>query len=173
MRWLLVLVCGCSFPHGMPSDGGAAGDGMVGDGRLGDTGGADASIDASSTCIAMATQTFEQHHYFATGNANWQGARNECASVGGHLVKIESPAENAFVTATFTNSFFTWIGLHDPTSANVYTWTDGTLLGVSFNAFPNGVPPLSNGDCVDVGTNGEWDPYMCSYSGHGGVCECE
>ena len=141
------------------------------DGRPADARARDAPLDASMACIDASTSTFMGHHYFANGNGSWMANEASCVAVGGHLVKIETMAENTFITTTFASGGYVWIGLSDPTNTDVYEWTDGTPLGVGYNAFQGGVPPVSSGNCVD--TNGTWDPFACSYASHAGVCECE
>lgn len=139
----------------------------------------DASIDAapSATCLAAATQTSPAgHHYFLTANASWNGSRDACAAVGGRLVKIEDATEDNFLRLQFgldgsSASGFAWIGLSDPTSTDVYVWTDLTPL-VTFNSFPAQIPPTSSLDCVDSG-GGSWTVFNCTFANHGGVCECE
>ena len=178
MRWsLLFLLAACSFEHGaiggFGQEAGVTIDSLSpadarGDGRAIDAG----PVDASSTCIAKATQTFGGHHYFATGNGSWQTSQDVCTSFGGHLVKIESQTETAAVANSFPGGTgFVWIGLSDPTNTDVYVWTDLTPLSPTYNGFAGGNPPASSSNCVD--SNGTWETFGCTATNHGGVCECE
>ena len=173
MRWLLLVTAACSFEHGsLQSDGPGSGSGsQQTDARPLDAS-IDAPLDANPGCLTRATKTYNGHHYFATSDKSWDASQAECASVSGHLVKIETSGENNFIGTNFATSGYVWIGLRDVLDADVYQWTDGSLLGAGYNAFPAATPPTSStANCVD--TNGTWDPYSCSYNGHGGVCECE
>jgi hypothetical protein len=172
MRALLLGAClaGCSYS---PTPRSLATDGAPGLDAADDAPTADAAIDASSTCLAAATATSPAgHHYFLTSDGSFSETRTECEASTAHLVKIEDMTENLFLTSTFNlgGSNFAWIGLADPTSADVYVWTDNTPL-VGFNAFPGGIAPQSNDNCVD--SNGSWDPFNCGSTNHGGICECE
>ncbi len=179
VAWTVALLGACAFtPGSSPRDAqGHAGT----DGAIAHSDGAsvppdaapDAPPDASpGTCVTHSTTTFNGHHYFQTSqNADWLGAQNECDHYGGHLVKITSQQEDQFVTDTFAQAGYTWIGLSDPLSTDVYVWTDGSLLAFGYNNFPDQQVPHSSNNCVD--TNGTWDTYGCLFSSHPGTCECE
>ena len=156
-----VLLVGCSF-HTQAASGSGDVDASAG------------TVDApgaSATCRARATDMFAGKHYFATANSlAWIGAQHDCASSGGHLVKITSAAENDFVTTTFASASgagYTWIGLHDD-SSGMYVWADGSAL-TGYTAWSSQQPPP--GMCVD--SNGKWDGYGCDNTNHGGACSCE
>ena len=171
MRWAFaLLLAACSFEHGALSTidgrGSSTGDARPIDARI------DAPIDASSMCLAQSTATHLGHHYFETQNLSWDLAKGTCASLGGHLVKIETMDENLFVTTTFAATGYTWIGLSDPMNTDAYVWTDGTPLSATYSGFTAGAPASSTNNCVDANTT-SWTIFSCSYSGHGGVCECE
>jgi hypothetical protein len=82
----------------------------------------------------------------------WTEARADCLATGADLVKLESPAEDAFVGELLDVSI--WVGARDPVQ-NAFTWTDGTAL--SFDNWGNGQPNagpeqpnVSSGpDCVE------------------------
>ena len=163
---VFVMLGACGFAPTPGSAGDAPGDDarMAIDARPIDA----AMIDASPTCLTHATAQNGGHHYFRTAKEGWFTAQAECITFGGHLVKIETSAENDFVKALVANGY-TWIGLSDPTSQDVYVWADGTPLG-TYTGFA-GTPPTGTPDCVD--SNGVWDLFGCTQTNHDGVCECE
>ena len=172
MRWLLLVTAACSFEHGALQTDGAGSQMTGGDAGPIDARPIDGPPDAPSQCVTSSTATYMGHHYFATAsNASWANSHGACLLVGGHLVKIETTGENTFIQTTF-GSGYTWIGLSDPLDTDVYAWADGSLLGLGFNDFAGGVPPMNASNCVDT-NNTAWDVFSCSYAGHGGVCECE
>lgn len=170
MRWVLALLTACSFEHGaLTTDGrgsGSAIDARPIDARI------DAPIDASPMCIAQSTATYLGHHYFETQNLSWTLAQQTCSTLGGHLVKIETMDENIFVMSTFPGAGYDWIGLSDPSNTDDYVWTDQTTLASTYNGFVGGTPQSTTANCVDTNATG-WTAFSCTYSGHGGVCECE
>lgn len=59
--------------------------------------------------------------------ATWHVAKKRCEEMGGHLVCVETPAEEAFVlsiTARFSETF--WVGATDEDTENEWRWVDGT-----------------------------------------------
>ncbi len=176
MRWLVVvlLFAGCRQLFGLEDpkpvtdarhDSAGPSDGQndaTADGR--------AEVDASAACIAKGQLMFGGHHYYLlTVSSDWNVDKATCEGDGGHLVKIETMAENTFVQSTFTTANI-WIGLSDPTMTDTYVWTDGTPLG-AYNDFPNGTIPMSNHDCVAMDAT-SWKVLDC-VQGLPGVCECE
>jgi len=150
-----------------------------GDARAGDAPASDTAVDARSAdsgdmldgnpiCIAYATQVYGGHHYFVTAAIeSWSELVTACSEMDGHLVKIETAGENAFIGENFTASEI-WIGLSS--SNNHYTWTDGTALG-SYNGFAGGVVPPGQNNCVGMDST-QWKSLPCT-QGMPGVCECE
>ena len=170
MRAWIVLVAACSYAPGAAPGGTAGSDASSLDGakRLDAPTLIDAAIDADASCLTRATDTFGGHHYFQSVQGTWQLSQDDCAKVGGHLVKIETPAENMFIASTYSaGGGYTWIGLSDPSNTATYVWTDGSALG-TYNAFAG--TPVASG-CVD--SNGGWEAYNCGFTGHAGACECE
>lgn len=66
--------------------------------------------------------TFNGHTYFASNTSKtWMAAYNDAMALGGHLVTIESAAENQFLP---TNQMY-WIGLTDQFTEGNYVWVTG------------------------------------------------
>ncbi|MGH0135040.1 UNVERIFIED_CONTAM: hypothetical protein FKN15_056478 [Acipenser sinensis] len=61
---------------------------------------------------------------------NWNSSRDNCTSMGGHLVIIESEEEQRFLLSAAKahagNRY--WIGLTDAVTEGVWLWVDGTRL---------------------------------------------
>lgn len=188
--WVAVLLGACSFHEGYlspdpdpdapapPADGGHRDANVVAiDAPMID---AAPPPDAPLTpCQMHATAKLGGTYYFATADNSlgFLAAEDECSQFGGRLVKITGSDENAFVATTFTSGTAsaarTWIGLADPLDNNVYVWIDGDPLLFDYNAFSFGIPPASDNNCVDTGSNGVWATSDCSDNAHGGTCECD
>ncbi len=70
------------------------------------------------------------HYYVLTsGQVNWEEAEAQAAALGGHLVTINSQAENDFLQRVYFSgparhdSF--WIGLNDVNSEGTFVWSSG------------------------------------------------
>ncbi|XP_058850010.1 C-type lectin domain family 4 member E-like isoform X2 [Acipenser ruthenus] len=66
-------------------------------------------------------------YYFSTDRMNWTSSRDNCTSLGGHLVIIESEAEQEFIQSQVRRirDFF-WIGLSDEVTEGEFLWVDNT-----------------------------------------------
>jgi hypothetical protein len=72
----------------------------------------------------MVLNPANQHLYLFIENATtWYLARNTCASLGGHLVTIESASENFFVYQLAGN--FIWLGATDEIQEGTWVWVTG------------------------------------------------
>jgi len=125
-------------------------------------------------------------HFYAlttTAYSNWFDAEAEAALFGGHLVSINSEAEQQFLTGMFivapmdTNIF--WIGLNDIVSEGVYVWSTGEPLTY---ANWGGVEPNDweqREDAVVMNWHraegydevGTWNDYPVEYVHHLGIIE--
>lgn len=175
-RWaaLAVVATGCTFEPQLDTKAGAHSDA------------APAQIDAAvappdmavpAGCPVAYAATFGTHKYRLTDKSyNWSGARDQCLSDGGHLIKIETREEDNFVTDAISaaDHQFVWIGLADPNATDAYQWTDGSALG-TFEHFTFGVIPSSSDNCIDKSTvdiDGRWFTFDCNQQQRG-VCECD
>lgn len=74
------------------------------------------------------------HYYGLTQTAlSWTDAEAEANSAGGHLVSINSQAEQDFIVATFLNALQDdatpfWIGLTDQVEEGDFVWSSGEAL---------------------------------------------
>ncbi|XP_041125168.1 C-type lectin domain family 4 member F-like isoform X2 [Polyodon spathula] len=78
-------------------------------------------------------------YYFSTDKMNWNSSRDNCTSLGGHLVIIESDGEQKFLSDKAWNitqaaniikeeEKVHWIGLTDAVTEGTWLWVDGTPL---------------------------------------------
>jgi hypothetical protein len=127
----------------------------------------------TSACPTRYSEKYNGHSYAPTGFTNRANAAADCASDGGHLIKIEDDAEALELAERVTIiPTVVWIGLVD--EGNGYRWHDGT--GVGFERW-DGQAPTSpdSADCVVLNTvngNGRWQATSCNQN-FIGVCECD
>jgi len=116
---------------------------------------------------------------------NWVAARAACQSVGLDLVRIDSLAEESFLTMRFTFRRY-WIGATDVAVEGDFRWVDGTLfwtggptgaaVGGAYTNWLAGQPSdlggTDVGDCALVETTGGWRDDICdSVRTHRFACE--
>jgi hypothetical protein len=110
---------------------------------------------------------FGGHNYLLTDSAmRWVEAEYVATGLGGHLVAINSEAENEFVRVNFAQSLPVWIGLTDEGNEGVFRWSSGEP--VTFTRWNNGEPNNSGGeDYVQLYTTGYWNdlPYSSTLYG--------
>jgi hypothetical protein len=99
----------------------------------------------------------------ATVPATWQGARGECVSWGGDLVKVESSAEDQLLAQLVTQDL--WLGASDTALENVFTWSDGSPIGFG-NWGPSQPDRFPGPDCIQKrGSEGRlWFDQPCDNS---------
>ncbi|KAL1255149.1 hypothetical protein QQF64_013210 [Cirrhinus molitorella] len=61
-------------------------------------------------------------YYFSTVKMNWTQSRDRCVTLGGHLVIINSKAEQDFVTSNIRETH--WIGLNDLDTEGLWVWVN-------------------------------------------------
>jgi hypothetical protein len=71
--------------------------------------------------------------YYLLSQNDWTGSEAEAVSLGGHLATINDPAEDAWVSSTFSNfggiARALWIGLNDAAVENTFVWSSGEPVG--------------------------------------------
>ena len=113
------------------------------------------------------------------GHKTWHLARDYCESLGGHLLRIESPAENTFVSKYFSGGNH-WIDVSDAEKENVWTnskkeplqytnWAPGQPNGNSFDPNVAHAGYLFNGDGYPHGwynfPSGVRMTFICEWDG--------
>jgi hypothetical protein len=103
--------------------------------------------------------------------AAWLDARAACVSWGGDLVRIESAAEDDFLTARLTVNV--WIGVNDREVEGTMVWADGSPLG--YANWGDAQPDDFNAqeDCGEkrVLEGGDWNDSPCDGTPREFLCE--
>jgi hypothetical protein len=115
------------------------------------------SLDRQFNPGLISTNFFNGKAYSITPTAtSWQTAEDLARSLGGHLVVINSAAENTFIQQTYSGFGTVWIGLTDQEVETTFKWVDGAE--VKFTNWNSGEPNDSGGE--DFGTmltSGFWN----------------
>lgn len=127
-----------------------------------------ASCSAHAISLLGTTQTWGGHDYTLISADDWLDSEAFAISQGGHLVAVNSAAENSFLISTFGSSHSLWIGLQRTApNAPTFAWTNGDA--VSYTNWAWGEPNnCCNGeDYTHTYTNGTWNDLdnFNSYSG--------
>ena len=115
------------------------------------------SIGTATPCIAgvlsgPVVNPANGHTYYLLSQGDWTSSEPQAVSLGGHLVTIDDPAENAWVFGTFSTFGGTaralWIGYDDQASEGSFAWSSGEAPvgthwsgGQPDNGFPGPDPP--------------------------------
>ncbi|MGH0119788.1 UNVERIFIED_CONTAM: hypothetical protein FKN15_025667 [Acipenser sinensis] len=117
-------------------------------------------------------------YYFSTDKMDWNSSRDNCTSMGGHLVIIESEAEQRFLmnAAKAHPGNLYWIGLTDAVTEGTWLWVDGTPLNDKTQYWGSGEPNDRNGeeDCAHFPFHGDplnsWNDIGCREN-YSRICE--
>ncbi|XP_066578897.1 C-type lectin domain family 4 member E isoform X2 [Amia ocellicauda] len=66
-------------------------------------------------------------YFFSTDEMNWTSSRDNCLSMQGHLVIIETAEEQTFIKHNVSRPI--WIGLTDLKKTGDWRWVDDTAIG--------------------------------------------
>ncbi len=155
--------------------------GAIGSVQLFDASKLTSSPDSSCTAYSFDADKTDSNpahlYWFCANNRNWATAEANCNNQGGHLVRLDNAAENAFVGSHRTTTP-AWTGAHD-TGTNVWSWADngdqfwsggsgGSAVGGLFSSWRSG-QPASSSYCVayktsNGGSINTWDSTRCSDS---------
>jgi hypothetical protein len=151
-------------------------------GGSGGSGGAGGFAGASSLgdCI---TGTYSGHTYvFCNVKVGWVAARDNCASIGLQLVRVDSAAENQYLHDNIYASApkqGAWLGASDATVEGEWRWLDGDLFWLGsdtgtpqnglYNAWYAGTQPSAQQparDCalLDLGSSSGWYDSDCTFT---------
>jgi hypothetical protein len=110
-------------------------------------------IGSRASAAILQTLEFEGHTYHLLAAKWWHESEEEAASLGGHLVTINSAAEHDFIYNNFgptaiahapeTGKVNLWLGLCDPLMDDGFEWCDGATVDY-LNFFPD--QPQKNHD---------------------------
>lgn len=130
----------------------------------------------------MSTFTYNGHTYVVvTQTFNWDDARSNAETMGGHLAKIDSASENAaiydflmsisagwsdhYIAPDGGGSEYVWIGASDAAQEGNWRWSDGSALGYTNWGF-GGEPDNYNGNQNGAAIALEGWPYGKGTLGH-------
>jgi hypothetical protein len=116
---------------------------------------------------------FSCYSFETTWKKSWQDAKSACEGKNGHLIIIESRAENEFIKAVIPYaSARWWIGATDFALPR-WQWVDGSIM--TFTDWYTGQPAGDDReDCLELwGNHGlRWNDAICSLQKYF-VCEYE
>jgi|GEM_PF-1939832 len=87
---------------------------------------------------------------------DWNQANAEAQALGGHLVAINSAAEQQWLVDTYTIESPHWIGLTDAGQNGVFVWTNGDPVTYQ-NWMPNEPSPGDQDAVMLANSAGRWD----------------
>jgi hypothetical protein len=170
---------GAATDAGAATAGGESGAGAAQGGASGASGqAAGGAGGAAAECLSAAPdvgcdcQLYAAHDYwFCSSYLSFTASENKCKSVGMHLPKIETQAEDAWLYAMAQSHSLGeyYLGSTDAATPNEWSWlaggklwsgvADGTAYGYThFSANE----PNASGDCLVVQSNGPWDDRGCT-----------
>lgn len=92
-------------------------------------------------------------YYRSTTSMTWTAAKIACENMGGHLVTMNSAAENSFVFQTWPSG---WIGFNDEAVEGQWRWV--TSEPVTYTNWNGGEPNnAGNEDYAQFVTGGRWN----------------
>ncbi len=82
--------------------------------------------DGSASEIPSDAKQFNRHYYkLYEETITWKEAQEKCEDLGGYLVTITSPEENAFVKSIANHSMEAWLGGYWSSSEDAWKWVNG------------------------------------------------
>uniref|UniRef100_A0A672KCB1 C-type lectin domain-containing protein n=1 Tax=Sinocyclocheilus grahami TaxID=75366 RepID=A0A672KCB1_SINGR len=79
-------------------------------------------LNHSTGCAIHWIHSGGKCYYYSTVKMNWTQSRDHCVTLGGHLVIINSKAEQDFVTSNVEETH--WIGLNDVDTEGHWVWVN-------------------------------------------------
>jgi len=162
---------GSSGTSGGSGGSGAAGtaSGMGGTGSIG---------DASSLGDCRSGTYATQSYLFCFVRVSWTTARDNCASIGLRLVRVDTVGENQYLLANTDGTAGYWLGASDSAVEGEWRWVDGDLFWLGekngtaqnglYNGWYVGAQPTAqqpDRDCAVLDTNpaGGWFDSDCGF----------
>lgn len=139
-------------------------------GSMGSTVAPDAGEAACDESGEFESSDGESCYLIASELEGWIGARDACREWGGDLVKIETIAEEQFLTMRI--DFDVWIGANDRDTEGAYEWADGEPV-TRFN-WSMGQPDNFQGqeNCAEIRViDLQWNDRPCGGDPQGYLCE--
>jgi hypothetical protein len=152
------------------SPGAAAGS--AGDAGMAGAGGGAAECSSPAPDVSCACEVHGAHDYwFCATYLSFSAGENKCKSVGMHLPKLETQAEDDWLFSTAASRSFGeyYLGSTDAATPDEWSWlaggkfwsgvADGTALAYTHWSANE---PNASGDCLVVQANGPWDDRGCT-----------
>jgi hypothetical protein len=113
-------------------------------------------------------------------DGSWLSAELNAVALGGHLVTINDPSEEAWLRTTFGGQTLYWIGFTDAAVEGIWVWSSGepvTYTNWNLGEPNNSMPPpwgedyaVLNWNAATGGWN-DWDSQRPDYYQIGGIAE--
>ena len=93
---------------------------------------------AAGALAVTDTANYNGHLYLLLENSNWTDAESRAVQLGGHLVTVNTQAENDWLYNQWANGRNLWIGFSDAAVEGTFTWASGEA--VTFTGWNGGEP---------------------------------
>lgn len=134
--------------------------------------------DTYTTEVAGLTSRYRE----GTTGQSWVAAERDCELDGGHLIVIDSEAENAWLASVaalaVTNDPSThqlvWLGASDTRAEGEFGWVTGMAVTTAYwnTSEPEPNSLFGDEDCVEIRASGQWNDDRCN-APLAYVCECD
>lgn len=130
----------------------------------------DGDIDEGSVCPCT-TYTYRGHAYMiCSATETYASTKSFCESYGYHTVKLDSAGEETYIDGKASNYY--WIGLEEGSTADSFSWYDGSAATYTDWDTSYAQPDSGAGEsCVQVRSGG-WHDVVC-WTTSERVCESE
>lgn len=181
----VVVLGGSGGSAGAAAVGGASGSGGTAEpaaaGDAGESGSAGAASGPAcwQTYPTVVSGLTSRYRHSAT-RLIWVEAARDCETDGGHLIVIDSDAENTWMAQVAAESLtnqasshqLAWLGMGDHAKEGEFRWITGAPLTLTswFKDEPNSLN--DNEDCGEMRASGLWNDDRCNAQ-LAYVCECD
>ncbi|MBW4464061.1 MAG: DUF4347 domain-containing protein [Pegethrix bostrychoides GSE-TBD4-15B] len=123
-------------------------------------------IEAESAFLPAVAQIYQAilplyngREYLLTGNLTWEQAEAEAQRQGGHLVTLNSAAEETWLKQTFSGTEGLWIGINDRRVEGQFEWVSGEAVTYSNWAVgePNNYKGNEDFGMMNFGSSRHWN----------------
>ncbi|XP_073932239.1 C-type lectin domain family 6 member A-like isoform X1 [Castor canadensis] len=126
-------------------------------------------------CCPSTWKSFGSSCYFISIEQNfWTRSEQNCVEMGGHLVVINTEAEQNFIVQQLNESFSYFVGLSDPQGDGSWQWIDHTPFKKNVRFWHPNEPNFSEERCASIvfwnpGRWG-WNDVFCD-TNRNSICE--
>ena len=179
----VVVLGGSGGSGGAAVVAGSSGVGGTVDQEAAGNAGEGASAGAPSLCAptySTVVSGLTSRYRHGTMRLIWVEAERDCESDGGHLIVIDSDAENTWLAQVAAESLtnqgsshqLAWLGMGDHAKEGEFRWVTGAPLTLTswFKDEPNSLNETE--DCGEMRATGSWNDDRCNAQ-LAYVCECD